>query len=230
MSIMQFAADIARQLPVLASGMLITLQITGVAVVVGIALGAVLAVMRLSPFKPISLFAHGYVVLLRSIPLVMVLLWFFLMVPQLIQGTFNISPKTDIRLVSAIVAFSLFEAAYYSEIVRSGIQAVPRGQLSAANALGMSFLKAMWLIILPQALRAAVPSLLTQGIILFQDTSLVYVIGLADFFRTAKNIADRDNTTVEMIIFAGAVYLVVSLLASAGVTLIRRGRRASRIS
>src|SRR5580692_7162548 len=112
MSSMQFASDIARALPVLASGMLVTLEITGIAVVVGIGWGAVLAVLRLSPIKPLALFAQGYVVLLRSVPLVMVLLWFFLMVPQLILGLFNVSPRTDIRLVSAMVAFSLFEAAY----------------------------------------------------------------------------------------------------------------------
>jgi glutamate/aspartate transport system permease protein len=167
--------------------------------------------------------------LLRSIPLIMVLLWFFLMVPQVIQNLFGVSPRTDIRLVSAMVAFSLFEAAYYSEIIRAGIQAVSRGQLSAANALGMPYLMAMRLIVLPQALRATVPALLTQGIVLFQDTSLVYVIGLADFFRSAKNIADRDGNTVEMILFAGSVYLVISLLASAGVQFLQRGGRYVKV-
>lgn len=214
--------EIISSLPALARGMTITLEITAVAVAVGILWGAVLAVMRLSPVKPLAWFAHGYVMLFRSIPLVMVLLWFFLMVPQAIQSLFNVSPRTDIRLVSAMVAFALFEAAYYSEIIRAGIQAVSRGQLGAANALGMPFLMAMRLIVLPQALRATVPSLLTQGIVLFQDTSLVYVIGLADFFRVAKNIADRDSKTVEMLFFAGAVYLVFSLIASLGVRVFQR--------
>ena len=215
-------SEIISSLPALARGMTITLEITVVAVAVGILWGAILAVMRLSPVKPLAWFAHGYVMLFRSIPLVMVLLWFFLMVPQAIQSLFNVSPRTDIRLVSAMVAFALFEAAYYSEIIRAGIQAVSRGQLGAANALGMPFLMAMRLIVLPQALRATVPSLLTQGIVLFQDTSLVYVIGLADFFRVAKNIADRDSKTVEMLFFAGAVYLVFSLIASLGVRVLRR--------
>lgn len=215
-------SEIISSLPALARGMTITLEITVVAVAVGILWGAILAVMRLSPVKPLAWFAHGYVMLFRSIPLVMVLLWFFLMVPQAIQSLFNVSPRTDIRLVSAMVAFALFEAAYYSEIIRAGIQAVSRGQLGAANALGMPFLMAMRLIVLPQALRATVPSLLTQGIVLFQDTSLVYVIGLADFFRVAKNIADRDSTTVEMLFFAGAVYLAFSLIASLGVRVLRR--------
>lgn len=216
-------SDIATSLPALAAGMATSLKITAIAVVFGIVWGAILAVMRLSSFKPFALFAQWYVTLLRSIPLIMVLLWFFLMVPQLIQSLFGVSPRTDIRLVSAMVAFSLFEAAYYSEIIRAGIQAVSRGQLSAAYALGMPYLMAMRLIVLPQALRATVPALLTQGIVLFQDTSLVYVIGLADFFRSAKNVADRDGTTVEMILFAGGVYLAISLLASAGVRTLQRG-------
>ena len=226
---MDILQAISKSLPALADGMVITLKITAVSVLVGIAWGAALAVMRLSPIKALAWFAQAYVMLVRSVPLVMVLLWFFLMVPQLIQSLFGLSPRTDIRLVSAMVAFSLFEAAYYSEIIRAGIQAVPKGQLSAANALGMSYLTAMRLIVLPQAMRAAVPALLTQGIILFQDTSLVYVIGLADFFRTSKNIADRDGTTIVMILFAGAVYLAISLLASAGVKALRKGRRSFEV-
>jgi glutamate/aspartate transport system permease protein len=217
---------ISNSLPALADGMVITLQITAVSVVAGIAWGAALAVMRLSPVKPLAWFAQAYVMLVRSVPLVMVLLWFFLMVPQLIQGLFGLSPRTDVRLVSAMVAFSLFEAAYYSEIIRAGVQAVSRGQLAAASALGMSYLMAMRLIVLPQAMRAAVPALLTQGIVLFQDTSLVYVIGLADFFRTSKNVADRDGTTVAMILFAGAVYLAISLLASGAVKVLQRGKKS----
>lgn len=216
--------EITSSLPILGMGMLVTAKITLMATGVGIAWGGVLAVMRLSPVRPLVWFAHGYVSLLRSIPLVMVLLWFFLIVPHLLQSVFGLSPSTDIRLVSALVAFSLFEAAYYSEIIRAGIQAVPRGQLSAANGLGMPYLMSMRLIILPQALRATVPLLLTQAIVLFQDTSLVFVIGLNDFFRTARNIADRDGTTVEMILFAGSVYLVVSLLASIGVSALQKGK------
>jgi glutamate/aspartate transport system permease protein len=224
-------SEIINSLPALAAGLAVTFKITAIAIVFGIGWGAILAVMRLSPLKPLELFAHGYVTLLRSIPLVMVLLWFFLIVPRVIQGIFDVSPKTDIRLVSAMVAFALFEAAYYSEIIRAGIQAVPRGQLGAANALGMSYLMAMRLIVLPQALRATIPLLLTQAIVLFQDTSLVYVIGLDDFFRTANNIADRDSTTVEMLLFAGAIYFLISILASAGVKALQvtRFRRAKRI-
>jgi glutamate/aspartate transport system permease protein len=183
--------------------------------VIGILWGTVLAIMRLSPFKPLEWFAKVYVTVFRSIPLVMVLLWFFLIVPQVLQGILGLSPTIDIRFASAMVAFSLFEAAYYSEIIRAGIQAVPRGQVNVSFALGMNYAQAMRLVILPQAFRAMVPLLLTQAIVLFQDTSLVYVISLADFFRTATNIGDRDGTSVEMILVAGACYFVVCALASA---------------
>jgi glutamate/aspartate transport system permease protein len=121
-----------------------------------------------------------------------------------------------------MVAFSLFEAAYYSEIIRTGIQSVPRGQIDAANALGMTYGQSMRLIVLPQAFRAMLPLLLTQGIVLFQDSSLVYVIGLADFFRTATIIGDRDGKTVEMILFAGACYFVLCSAASTVVKYIRK--------
>ncbi|WP_323072910.1 glutamate/aspartate ABC transporter permease GltK [Mycetohabitans endofungorum] len=207
-------SGIPDALPTLWTGAVITLQITVLAIVVGIVWGTLLALMRLSGLKPLEWFARGYVTLFRSIPLVMVLLWFFLLVPQLLQRLLDVSPDVDIRLVSAMVAFSLFEAAYYSEIIRAGIQAVPRGQLSAASALGMTYGQGMRLIVLPQALRAMVPLLLTQAIVLFQDTSLVYVIGVADFFRTAANVGDRDGTIVEMVLFAGAVYFVICVVAS----------------
>jgi glutamate/aspartate transport system permease protein len=208
-------SGIPGALPTLWAGAIVTFKITLIAIVIGILWGTVLAIMRLSPFKPLEWFAKVYVTVFRSIPLVMVLLWFFLIVPQVLQGILGLSPTIDIRLASAMVAFSLFEAAYYSEIIRAGIQAVPRGQVNASFALGMTYAQAMRLVILPQAFRAMVPLLLTQAIVLFQDTSLVYVISLADFFRTATNIGDRDGTSIEMILVAGACYFVVCVLASA---------------
>jgi glutamate/aspartate transport system permease protein len=207
-------SSVVSSLPTLWTGAIITFKITLLALVFGILWGTVLALLRLSAIKPLEWFAKGYVTLFRSIPLVMVLLWFFLIVPQFLQNVLGLSAEVDIRLASAMVAFSLFEAAYYSEIIRAGIQAVSRGQVNAAFALGMTYMQAMKLIILPQAFRAMVPLLLTQAIVLFQDTSLVYVISLADFFRTATNVGDRDGTTVEMVLFAGACYFVVCLVAS----------------
>jgi glutamate/aspartate transport system permease protein len=208
-------SGVLAALPTLATGAWITLQITVVAILAGVILGTVLALLRLSNIAPLVWFSKLYVTLFRSIPLVMVLLWFFLIVPQVLQNVLGLSPDIDIRLASAMIAFSLFEAAYYSEIIRAGIQSVARGQINAAFALGMTYPQSMKLIVLPQAFRAMVPLLLTQAIVLFQDTSLVYVISLADFFRTAANVGDRDGTTVEMVLFAGACYFVICVLASA---------------
>lgn len=207
-------SSIVPNFPYLLNGLTLTFKITVTAVVIGIIWGTLLALMRLSGLKAVSAFAWLYVNLFRSVPLVMVLLWFYLVVPSFLQQVLGLSPNTDIRLISAMVAFSLFEAAYYAEIIRAGILSISGGQSSAALALGMTQWQSMRLIILPQALRAMIPLLLTQGIVLFQDTSLVYVLSLADFFRIASSIGDRDGTQVEMILFAGLVYLVISVCAS----------------
>jgi glutamate/aspartate transport system permease protein len=153
--------------------------------------------------------ARTYVALFRAVPLIMVLLWFFLIIPQLLQELLRISPAHDMRMASALIAFSLFEAAYYSEIIRAGIQSVSTGQMHAGQALGMSYMQAMRFVILPQALRNMTPLLLTQGIVLFQDTSLVYVSALTDFFGQAYGLGERDGRVVEMLLFAGAVYFVI---------------------
>jgi glutamate/aspartate transport system permease protein len=209
-----FSSINGSNLGVLADGMAVSLEITATAVAVGIVWGTVLAMLRLSGIKPLQWFAAGYVNVFRSIPLVMVLLWFFLIVPQLLQKLFQLSPASDLRLTSALIAFSLFEAAYYAEIIRAGIQSVPKGQVSAAQALGMTYGQSMRLVILPQAFRNMVPLLLTQGIVLFQDTSLVYVSALADFFGQAYGIGERDGRIVELLLFAGAVYFVICFSAS----------------
>ncbi|HDT5774880.1 TPA: glutamate/aspartate ABC transporter permease GltK [Morganella morganii] len=209
-------------MPFLLQGLVITAKITVTAIVIGILWGTILAMMRLSSIKIVSWLAALYVNAFRSVPLVMVLLWFYLIVPNLVQNVLGISPKTDIRLISAMVAFSLFEAAYYAEIIRAGIQSVSRGQTSASLALGMTKMQTMRLVVLPQAFRAMIPLLLTQGIVLFQDTSLVYVLSLTDFFRTASNIGERDGTQIEMVLFAGAVYFVISFGASMLVNYLKR--------
>ena len=209
-----FSSVNADNMRVLGEGMLLSLEITGTAIVVGIVWGTLLAMMRLSGVKPLQWFGQGYVNLFRSIPLVMVLLWFFLIVPQVLQKLFNLSPATDMRMTSALVAFALFEAAYYSEIIRAGIQSVSRGQMFAAYAMGMTYGQAMRLVILPQAFRNMIPLLLTQAIILFQDTSLVYVSALSDFFTQAYNIGERDGRIVELLLFAGLCYFVICFGAS----------------
>jgi len=211
-------SSIPGAIPYLWEGMVRTLQITLVAVTAGMILGTILAVCRLSRSRVLSTVAGLYVTCFRSVPLVMVLLWFYLLVPDLVKRIVG-NPSLDIRLLSAFVAFSLFEASYYAEIIRAGIQSVSKGQVSAGLALGMTGGETMRLIILPQAFRRMIPLLLTQAIILFQDTSLVYVMGLADFFGVAYNTGDRDGTLVELILFSGAVYLVICFVAS---TLVRK--------
>lgn len=215
-------SSIPGALPYLWTGMKVTLEITLVAVVAGIVWGTFLAMMRLSNFSLLSWFAAAYVNLFRSVPLVMVLLWFFLIVPQLLQAVLGLGPATDMRLASAMVGFALFESAYYSEIIRAGIQSVSKGQIAAAYALGMTYGQAMRLVVLPQAFRNMVPLLLTQGIILFQDTSLVYVSALADFFGAAYKVGERDGRIVELLLFAGAVYFSICYGAS---MLVRRFRK-----
>ena len=209
-----FSSINAGSLSVLAEGMGVSLKITLSAVTVGIVWGTGLALMRMSRVRAVSWFAASYINLFRSVPLVMVLLWFFLVVPQLLQNVLGLSPSTDVRMASALTAFALFEAAYYAEIIRAGIQSVSPGQSAAALALGMTPAKSMRLIILPQAFRNMVPLLLTQAIVLFQDTALVYVIAVADFFGSAYGIGERDGRVVEMILFAGAVYFVICFIAS----------------
>jgi glutamate/aspartate transport system permease protein len=206
-------SSIPGALPFLWEGMKITLKITGTAIAVGIILGTFLAMMRLSNSKVLSLFATTYVNLFRSVPLVMVILWFYLIVPQFITALIG-TPSGDIRMTSGLTAFALFEAAYYAEIMRAGIQSVSRGQISASYALGLTYGQAMRLVVLPQAFRNMTPLLLTQAIILFQDTSLVYVIGLADFFGAAYKVGDRDGRLVELLLFAGAVYFVICFCTS----------------
>jgi glutamate/aspartate transport system permease protein len=144
----------------------------------------------------------------------MVLLWFQLvLVPPVVHWLFP-HGNFDLNLIIAFTAFAFFEASYYAEIIRAGIQSISKGQVMAAQALGMTEGAVMRLVILPQAFRRMIPLLLTQAIILFQDSSLVYVIGLADFFGVAKNRADSTGNEVEFILFAGGVYLVLCLTMS----------------
>jgi glutamate/aspartate transport system permease protein len=201
---------ILRALPFLWTGMQLTLLLTALATVGGIVLGTVLAMARLWAPPPLPQLAAGYVNLLRSIPLILVVFWFYFLVPLMLGQAVGAFP-------SALIAFTMFEAAYYCEIMRAGIQGVPRGQLAAAQATGLTYLEAMRYVVLPQAFRAMIPVLLTQSIILFQDTSLVYVVGLHDFLTAATVVAGRDNRVVELYSFVAVVYLVLCVTASLGV-------------
>ncbi|WP_157266012.1 amino acid ABC transporter permease [Azohydromonas aeria] len=186
----------------IAKGFLFSLQLTLVAMIGGILLGTVLAMMRLSSHKWLSVPAQLYVDTLRSIPLVMVILWFFLLIPLLTGRPLGAE-------VSATITFTVFEAAYYSEIMRAGIQSVPRGQVYAGYAMGMSYKQTMQLVVLPQAFRNMLPVLLTQTIILFQDTSLVYAIGAYDLLKGFEVAGKNYNRPVETYLVAAVVYFVI---------------------
>ncbi len=185
-----------------AKGFWFSLQLTVVAMIGGIVLGTLLALMRLSSHKWLQAPASFYVNTMRSIPLVMVILWFFLLIPLATGRPLGAE-------VSAIVTFTLFEAAYYSEIMRAGIQSVPRGQVHAGYAMGMSYAQTMQLVVLPQAFRNMLPVLLTQTIILFQDTSLVYAIGAYDLLKGFEVAGKNFNRPVETYLVAAVLYFVI---------------------
>lgn len=192
------------------TGMSFTLELTALAMTGGILIGTALAMMRLSSFKPISFVATTYVNLIRSMPLVLVIFWFYFLVPYI--GAWVIGANEPIKVgafSSSLITFVLFEAAYYCEIMRAGIQSIPRGQVSAGNALGMNYWQTMGHIVLPQAFRNMIPVLLTQTIVLFQDVSLVYVLSITDFVGAASKIAQRDGRLIEMYLFVAVVYFIM---------------------
>ena len=196
-------------------GLAFTLEVTVMAMVGGIVLGTLLAMMRLSSSKPLSFVAATYVNGLRAIPLVLVIFWFYFLVPYV--GAWVIGSPTPIKVgafTSALVTFILFEACYYCEIMRAGIQSISRGQASAGYALGMNYWQVMQKIVLPQAFRNMTPVLLTQTIVLFQDVSLVYIISLPDFVTIASKVAQRDGRLVEMYVFVALVYFLICLALS----------------
>jgi glutamate/aspartate transport system permease protein len=207
---------IERSLPYLfREGMTFTVTLTLLAMSGGLVFGTLLAMMRLSHFAPIAYVAGAYVNLMRSVPLVLVIFWFYFLVPWI--GGWLIGARQTIQVGafwSAVITFTMFEAAYYCEIMRAGIQSVSRGQVSAGYALGLNYWQMMGHIVLPQAFRNMLPVLLTQTVILFQDTSLVYVLSATDFLGAASKIANRDGRLVEMYLFAALVYFVVSFTAS----------------
>ena len=210
---------IVRALPYLfRDGMTFTVTLTLLSALLGLGLGTLLALARISGGKVLSTIVTGYVNLMRSLPLVLVIFWFYFLVPYL--GQWLTGAPRPIKVggfSSALLTFALFEAAYFSEIMRGGIQSIARGQSSAGLALGLTGGQTMRHIILPQVFRTMLPLLLTQTIVLFQDTSLVYVLSLTDFLGAASKIAQRDGRLVEMYCFAALVYFLICFLASQAV-------------
>ncbi|TMH11146.1 MAG: amino acid ABC transporter permease [Betaproteobacteria bacterium] len=185
-----------------ASGLIFSVQLTFIAMLGGIMIGTLLALMRLSGIKLFEIPARIYVDGLRSIPLVMVILWVYLLIPLFLGRAIG-------KELSAIVTFTIFEAAYYSEIMRAGIQSIARGQVHAGQAIGLSYAQNMRYVILPQAFRNMLPVLLTQTIVLFQDTSLVYAIGAYDLLHGFETLGKNYGRTVETYLGAAVVYFII---------------------
>jgi glutamate/aspartate transport system permease protein len=183
-------------------GLLFSIQLTIIATLGGIIFGTLLALMRLSNQRILSTIASWYINIMRSIPLVMVILWFFLLMPSIIGRSIGAE-------LSAYITFIAFEAAFFSEIIRAGINSVPQGQNHAAYALGMNYQQKMSLIILPQAFRNMIPVLMTQTIILFQDTSLVYAIGAYDLLKGFEVAGKNYGRPIETYLLAAVVYFVI---------------------
>ena len=206
---------IASAAPFLLTGLLFTLQITLVGVAGGIVFGSLLAVARLSQNRLLSTLATAYVNLMRSIPLILVIFWVFFLVPWAIGWLTNGGRPVAVGASLTIyVTFVLFEAAYYAEIVRAGFRSISTGQYAACDALGLSKLQAYIYVLFPQALLSVLPILLTQTIVLFQDTSLVYVISATDLLGAATKIAQRDGRLVEMYLIVGVIYFLFCYAAS----------------
>jgi glutamate/aspartate transport system permease protein len=207
---------ISRSLPYLfKEGMTFTLTLTALATFGGIVFGTVLAMMRLGKFKWLANVAATYVNLMRSVPLILVIFWFYFLVPYI--GAVLTGADRPVQVgafLSSVITFTMFEAAYYSEIMRAGIQSVSRGQVWAGYAVGLTYGQTMAKIVLPQAFRNMLPILLTQTIILFQDTSLVYVLSITDFLGAASKIAQRDGRLVEMYTFVAVVYFIICFFGS----------------
>ena len=194
-------------LPFLWEGLQLSLWLTFLTVIGGIVLGTLLTLARLSGILPLALIAAGYVNLIRSVPLILVIFWFYFLVPLVLGRPVG-------SFYSALIAFVLFEAAYYSEIMRAGIQSVAKGQKFAGQSTGLGYWQIQRHIILPQAFRNMIPVLVTQGIILFQDTSLVFVVSLRDFMTTSSIVARTEGRLVEMYVFAALVYFVICFTGS----------------
>ncbi|MFJ5295243.1 amino acid ABC transporter permease [Pseudomonas sp. NPDC088368] len=214
-------SGIIPAIPGMWNGMVMTLQLMVMGVVGGIIIGTLLALMRLSSSKLLSRIAGAYVNYFRSIPLLLVITWFYLAVPFVLRWITGQDTPVG-AFTSCVVAFMMFEAAYFCEIVRAGVQSISRGQMGAAQALGMTYGQMMRLIILPQAFRKMTPLLLQQSIILFQDTSLVYTVGLVDFLNSARSSGDIIGRSNEFLIVAGLVYFTISFVAARLVKLMQK--------
>jgi glutamate/aspartate transport system permease protein len=206
--------------PDLWRGMLLTLKILCFGTLGGVLLGTLLALSRMAPYRLLRMLAKAYVNYFRSIPLLLVILWFYMGLPMLLKVVVG-RPVPIGGFNACLVAFILFEAAYFSEIIRAGIESISAGQRNASYALGLTYTQTMRLIILPQVFQKMTPLLLQQTIILFQDTTLVYAVGLMDFLNAARTFGDNAGHLTPFLLFAASVYFLMSFAASFGVNKIQ---------
>ena len=199
---------------VLWSGMLLSLKLFGIALAGGIFFGTLLALARLSSWRVLSVPSGAFVNLIRAIPFIMAIFWFYFLTPMIVSKFTGQQGEAVGPFTSAVVAFIMVESAYSSEIVRAGIQSIPRGQPAAAYALGMNYWQSMGHVVLPQAFRNMLPVMLTQAVILFQDTSLVYVVALKDFLGAASKAGQLTGRIVELYIFVAVVFFILCFGAS----------------
>ncbi|WP_037586595.1 amino acid ABC transporter permease [Stenoxybacter acetivorans] len=214
--------ELSAAWPGLWAGAKTTVAITFLSIVGGCFIGTLLALARLSSIKALSWAATAYVNFFRSIPKLLTIIWLYYAFPLMYRWVTGSYVNFDTAFMAGVVAFLIFESAYFSEVVRAGIQSVAKGQMYAAKALGMTYAQSMRLVILPQAFRKMTPLLLQESIILFQDTTLVISIGLMDFFNAANVRGQLMGLLPQYIIFAGVVYFIVSSICSYGVKQIHK--------
>lgn len=200
-------AVVSRNIDFLLGGLGVTFQLAGISLAGGLFFGVLLGLARISSKSYISCPASIYIHFFRSQPLILVIFWFYFFVPIIFGRPMS-------AFIAAVIGFIAFEAAYFAEIIRGGIQSIPRGQILAAYSTGMKYHQVMKHIVLPQALKNMLPSLMTQSIVLFQDTSLAYVIGLREFLRRVSLVDSREVRSIELYFFAALVYLAICLTMS----------------
>ncbi|KXH83892.1 amino acid ABC transporter permease [Sporosarcina sp. HYO08] len=196
---------ISQNLDLFIEGVILTLQISALALVISIPIGILLGLCRISRNKIVSFIATAYIEVMRGVPLLVLLFWIFFVLGR----SLSLGPYW-----SAVLGLAFFSAAFVAEIIRAGIQSVPRGQMEAARSSGMSYIQAMKLIILPQAFRKVLPPLASQFIILIKDSSLVSVISVVDLTLITKNLVATTFRPLEIWTFVALLYFVITFSLS----------------
>lgn len=214
--------------PYLWSGLQFSLALTMVAFAIGMVFGTMFALIQHLEVPVLNQVVRTYIALMRSIPLILVLFWFFFLVPIILSHfSANGRPIPVGANYTAFITFGLFEAAYYSEILRTGLRSLNKGQLEACDALGLSTFERYRSVVLPQVFKVVSPIILSQTIILFQDTSLVYVLSLTDLVGAASKVAQVNSRLVEMYLAVAIVYFVICSVASQCVAVLRKRTKIS---